>query len=203
MSSPPNSESSMSRRLQHRRNVLSGALASAAALTLGGCQPLSDQDWVKSIIGLGEAINLKVQRALLGSDTLAPEFTEADLSPIFKPNGTSDPEDEDYKALAEKEFADFKLGVGGLVDRPAELTLQELRTMPSRTQITRHDCVEGWSAIGQWKGVRLSAVLDRAKPQRTARYVVFHCADPMEPGGKSPYYESVDMDDAYHEQTIL
>ena len=139
----------MTRPLQHRRNVLSGALAGAAGLMLGGCQPLSDKSWVKSIIGLGEAINYRVQRALLGSDTLAPEFTEADLSPIFKPNGTSDPDDEDYKALAAKKFADFKLAVGGLVDRPAELTLQELRAMPSRTQITRHDCVEGWSAIGK------------------------------------------------------
>src|SRR6476661_1126231 len=99
MSSPPESESFMSRRLQHRRNVLRGALAGAAGLTLGGCRPVSDMSWVKSIVGLGEAINYKVQRALLGMDTLAPEFTEADLSPIFKPNGTSDPDDEDYKAL--------------------------------------------------------------------------------------------------------
>src|SRR4051812_30233197 len=205
MSSPPNNESSMSRRLQHRRNVLSGAVASAAALALGGCQPLSDKSWVKSIIGLGEAINLKVQRALLGSDTLAPEFTEADLSPIFKPNGTSDPEDEDYKALAEKEFADFKLVVGGLVDRPAELTLQELRAMPSRTQITRHDCVEGWSAIGKWKGVPLAAVLDRVGVKAQARYVVFYCFDTMEEGAKDPvrYYESIDLIDARHPQTIL
>src|SRR4051794_12272058 len=190
MSSPPNSESSMSRRLQHRRNVLSGALASAAALTLGGCQPLSDQDWVKSIIGLGEAINLKVQRALLGSDTLAPEFTEADLSPIFKPNGTSDPDDEDYKALATRGFADFKLMVGGLVDRLSELTLQELRAMPSRTQITRHDCVEGWSAIGKWKGVPLAAILNRVGVKSEARFVVFFCFDTMEDAAKGPirYY---------------
>jgi len=195
----------MSRRLQHRRNVLSGALAGAAALTLGGCQPLSDQGWVKSIIGLGEAINLKVQRALLGSDTLAPEFTEADLSPIFKPNGTSDPEDEDYKALAEKEFADFKLVVGGLVDRPAELTLPELRAMPSRTQITRHDCVEGWSAIGKWKGAPLAAVLDRVGVKSEARFVVFYCFDTMEDAAKGPvrYYESIDLIDARHPQTIL
>src|SRR4051812_11503864 len=203
MSSPPNSESSMSRRLLHRRNVLSGALASAAGLTLGGCQPLSDKGWVKSIIGFGEAINLKVQRALLGSDTLAREFTEADLSPIFKPNGTSDPQDEDYKALVGKEFADFRLVVSGLVDRPAELTLQELRAMPSRSQITRHDCVEGWSAIGKWKGVPLAAVLELVKPLPQARYVVFWCADSMEGGPDSRYYESIDLDDAYHPQTLL
>src|SRR6187399_1079402 len=195
----------MTRPLQHRRNVLSGALAGAAGLMLGGCQPLSDKSWVKSIIGLGEAINYRVQRALLGSDTLAPEFTEADLSPIFKPNGTSDPDDEDYKALAAKKFADFKLAVGGLVDRPAELTLQELRAMPSRTQITRHDCVEGWSAIGKWKGVPLAAILDRAGVKPQARFVVFFCFDTMEEGGKGPvrYYESIDLIDARHPQTIL
>jgi DMSO/TMAO reductase YedYZ molybdopterin-dependent catalytic subunit len=195
----------MSRRLQHRRNVLRGALASAAAVTLGGCQPLSDQSWVKSVISLGEAINYKVQRALLGSDTLAPEFTEADLSPIFKPNGSFDPQDEDYKALAATKFAGFKLVVGGLVDRPAELTLQELRAMPSRTQITRHDCVEGWSAIGKWKGVPLAAILDRVGVKPQARFVVFSCFDTMEEGAKGPlrYYESIDLIDARHPQTIL
>jgi DMSO/TMAO reductase YedYZ molybdopterin-dependent catalytic subunit len=195
----------MNRRLQHRRNVLRGALASAAGLTLGGCQPLSDKGWVKGIISLGEAINYKVQRALLGSDTLAPEFTEADLSPIFKPNGTFDPQDEDYKALAANRFADFKLVVSGLVDRPAELTLQELRAMPSRTQITRHDCVEGWSAIGKWKGAPLAAILDRVSVKPEARFVVFFCFDTMEQGAKGParYYESIDLVDARHPQTIL
>jgi DMSO/TMAO reductase YedYZ molybdopterin-dependent catalytic subunit len=194
----------MSLHIHHRRSVLRGALASAAGLTLGGCQPLSDKEWVKSIIGLGEAINYRIHRALLGSDTLAPEFTEADLSPIFKPNGSFDPQDEDYKALAAKRFADFKLAVGGLVDRPSELTLQELRAMPSRTQITRHDCVEGWSAIGKWKGVPLAAVLDRVGVKPEARYVVFFCFDTME-GEKSPvrYYESIDLVDARHPQTIL
>jgi DMSO/TMAO reductase YedYZ molybdopterin-dependent catalytic subunit len=74
--------------------------------------------------------------------------------------------------------------------------------MPSRTQITRHDCVEGWSAIGKWKGVPLASVLALARPTATARYVVFHCADPMDEMG-AKYYESIDFDDAYHQQTIL
>lgn len=92
----------MSATMPHRRNVLRGALGSTAALMLGGCEPVSGKGWVKSIIGVGEAINLKVQRAILSANTLAPEFTEADLSPIFKPNGTSDPTDENYKALAKR-----------------------------------------------------------------------------------------------------
>lgn len=195
----------MNRHIPHRRGVLRGALGSAAALMLGACQPMSEQEWVKRVLGLGETMNLKVQRAILGSDTLAPEFTEADLSPIFKSNGTSDPSDEGYKALAKKNFAEFKLIVEGLVEKRAELTLKDLRAMASRTQITRHDCVEGWSAIGKWKGVPLAAVLDRVGVKPEARYVVFHCADTMEKGASGPvrYYETLDLIDGRHPQTIL
>jgi DMSO/TMAO reductase YedYZ molybdopterin-dependent catalytic subunit len=72
--------------------------------------------------------------------------------------------------------------------------------MPSRTQITRHDCVEGWSAIAKWTGVPLHEILARVQPEPSARYVVFHCADPMQPNGTQPYYESIDMIDAHHPQ---
>lgn len=85
---------------------------------------------------------------------------------------------------------------------PAGFTLEELRAMPSRTQITRHDCVEGWSAIGKWTGVPLSHVLALVRPRPEARYVVFYCADPMNAAGER-YYESIDMEDALHPQTIL
>ena len=74
--------------------------------------------------------------------------------------------------------------------------------MPTRTQITRHDCVEGWSAIGQWRGVPLSNVLNLAQISPRARFVVFHCADRLE-RGEDPYYESIDLIDAFHPQTIL
>ncbi len=74
--------------------------------------------------------------------------------------------------------------------------------LPSRTQITRHDCVEGWSAIGKWKGARLGALLERVGPQPAARYLVFHCADPMDDNG-TLYYESIDLEDARHPQTLL
>jgi DMSO/TMAO reductase YedYZ molybdopterin-dependent catalytic subunit len=114
------------------------------------------------------------------------------------------PEGDAYQALAKSGFAGWKLDVGGLVDRPTQISLAELKAMPRRTQITRHDCVEGWSAIGKWTGVPLSNVLALVKPQSNARYVVFHCADAMS-GGLTPeyYYESIDMDDAVHRQTIL
>jgi DMSO/TMAO reductase YedYZ molybdopterin-dependent catalytic subunit len=85
------------------------------------------------------------------------------------------------------------------------LSIAELRAMPSRTQITRHDCVEGWSCIGKWKGVQLSALLDRARLKPNARYVVFYCADNLFATGddKDKYYESIGLEDAYHPQTIL
>ncbi|MFM2287519.1 MAG: hypothetical protein RL684_662, partial [Pseudomonadota bacterium] len=107
-----------------------------------------------------------------------------------------------YQALASNGFADYRLEVGGLVAQPAAFSLAELRALPSRTQITRHDCVEGWSAIGKWTGAKLGALLERVQPKPEARYVVFHCADPMDEAG-TKYYESIDMDDAWHPQTIL
>jgi DMSO/TMAO reductase YedYZ molybdopterin-dependent catalytic subunit len=82
-------------------------------------------------------------------------------------------------------------------------SLGDIRALPSRTQTTRHDCVEGWSAIGEWKGARLSALLEAVRLKPTVRFVIFHCADPMEEDGSSPYYESIDMEDAFHPQTIL
>ena len=95
--------------------------------------------------------------------------------------------------------------VDGLVEQPLSLSLAELRALPSRTQITRHDCVEGWSSIGKWKGARLGPLLDQAGLKPNARYIVFHCADTLEQtlDGSGQYYESIDLIDAYHPQTIL
>ena len=90
------------------------------------------------------------------------------------------PDDPAYVAMAANGFADWRLKVDGLVETPAEFSLADLRAMPSRTQITRHDCVEGWSCIGKWKGVPLGHVLEQAKLKPEARYLVFHCADALE-----------------------
>ena len=108
-----------------------------------------------------------------------------------------------YRQLAQNAFADYRLVVDGLVDAPASLSLAEIRALPSRTQITRHDCVEGWSAIAKWKGVKLAALLESVRPKPGARFVVFHCADPMASDGTDLYYESIDLEDAFHSQTIL
>jgi DMSO/TMAO reductase YedYZ molybdopterin-dependent catalytic subunit len=133
---------------------------------------------------------------------MAQEFSESDLSPFFRSNGTSDPDNPEYQALAANHFIDYRLQVGGLVARPRAYSLDALKALPSRTQITRHDCVEGWSAIGKWKGVQLSRVLEQVEPLPSAKYVVFYCADPMNARG-TRYYESIDMEDAWHAQTLL
>jgi len=189
-----------------RRGFLARGLAIAGASLLGGCDSeLSEQPWVKRILDSAEALTRVTQRALISPTALAREYSEADISKEFKANGSTDPDDEGYKAHAANGFADWKLKVGGLVGQPLELSLPDLRAMPARTQITRHDCVEGWSCIGKWTGVPLKALLDKAGIQPSARYIVFYCADDLGQIGddSGKYYESVGLQDAFHPQTIL
>jgi DMSO/TMAO reductase YedYZ molybdopterin-dependent catalytic subunit len=149
---------------------------------------------------MGEEMNRASQRALIDRNALAREFSRADLSPYFRPNGTRLPVGADYAAHAASGFADWRVKVSGLVARPLSLSMADIRAMPQRTQITRHDCVEGWSAIGQWTGVQLGRILEAAGVKDGARYIVFRCADRI---GGALYYESCDMIDARHPQTIL
>lgn len=192
----------MSRHENNRRRFLRNALAAGSALLLSGCERLSRSDWFTAVLDSAERLTLGAQRLLLPRQAMAQEFAEADLSPEFRSNGTSNPADPVYQALAANDFADYRLQVGGRVAQPHAYSLDELKALPSRTQITRHDCVEGWSAIGKWKGVPLARVLEQVKPHSSARYVVFYCADPMDDLG-TRYYESIDMEDAWHAQTLL
>jgi DMSO/TMAO reductase YedYZ molybdopterin-dependent catalytic subunit len=184
-----------------RRRFLTRLLAGTAASLVAGCDTATRSPWLHKLLRLGERANGVAQRLVTSRKSMAQEFSAADISPEFRSNGTANPATREYQALAADQFRNWRLRIDGLVQKPLALTLAELRSMPSRTQITRHDCVEGWSAIGKWTGVPLSAVLNRVEPQAAARYVVFHCADPMDDG--KPYYESIDFDDAYHPQTIL
>ena len=186
-----------------RRRFFERALGAAGALALSGCDALSQTQWFPKVLASGEALSHTVQHLIASRRSMAQEFGEADLSPSFRSNGTSMPDNPQYQALAAEGFAQYRLEVGGLVEKAASLSLAELRALPSRTQITRHDCVEGWSAIGKWKGARLAALLEQVRPRPEARFVMFYCADPMERDGTSPYYESIDMEDALHPQTLL
>ncbi len=173
-------------------------------MAVAGCDRIAGSGPGRSVLASAEALTHWVQR-WLAPHALAREYTEADLSPAFRANGTDNPDTPEYNALAADGFRAWRLAVGGLVERPQRLSLDELRALPARTQITRHDCVEGWSCIGKWRGVPLAALLDRAGLKPAARYVVFHCADrlPGAFGTADPYYESIGLDEAVHPQTIL
>ncbi len=188
-----------------RRRFLRNALTIAGVGLLAGCDRLSQTEWVPDVLGKAETLSHAVQRALT-RNALAREYNEADISPVFRANGSTNPQTPEYLSLAKNDFRDYRLTVGGLVAHPLSFSLEQLRALPPRTQITRHDCVEGWSVIGKWKGVQLSRVLELAKPRGNARYVVFRCFDRMDDGGLdggTPYYESIGFDDAYHPQTLL
>lgn len=192
------------KRLTRRRFLLGGALG-AGAVALAGCDAGGADTPTARLLQSAEALTLRAQRGLQGRTALAREYTEADISPRFRVNGTSMPDSEAYAALLDSRFAHWRLKVDGLVARPMEFSLAALKLMPSRTQITRHDCVEGWSAIGKWTGVPLGDILRATGLLAGARYAVFHCADELETtlDGSGRYYESIDLVDAFHPQTIL
>ena len=190
----------MSDRLQLPRRRFLSIAASAGAGLLAGCDALSNRQGFVDVLSAAEPLNRTVQRFLSG-DRLVREYPASMISPSFRPNGSINPQTPEYLALRESGFAGYQLRLRGLVERPMEFTLDALRALPSRTQVTRHDCVEGWSAIGQWTGVPLAQLLSLAGIKPAARYAVFHCFDDLSNNG-GRYYESVDLRDALHPQTI-
>jgi DMSO/TMAO reductase YedYZ molybdopterin-dependent catalytic subunit len=186
------------RFISRRVLIRTGALG-AGGLLLSGCDSLNSSAGFRGILQAAEGLHMGSQR-LLGGQALAREFPESAMSPMFRANGNREVADSDYRGHLASGFANWTLRVDGLVARPLALPLAALQALPQREQITRHDCVEGWSAIGKWQGPQLSRVLDLAGLSDRARYLVFHCADRF---GSTPYYESIDMVDALHPQTIL
>jgi DMSO/TMAO reductase YedYZ molybdopterin-dependent catalytic subunit len=190
-----------------RRRFLRLAVGSALPGALAGCDRLAGSDTFNDTLRNAQYLSRRAQALLTGADAMAQEFTEDDIADEFRSNGTAMPDSQLYRQLLAGEFRAWRLRVGGLVARPAQYSLAELQAMPSRTQITRHDCVEGWSVIGKWTGLPLKALLTRAQPLPQARYVVFHCFDPMDGSDvqapQSTYYESIDLVEAAHPQTIL
>jgi DMSO/TMAO reductase YedYZ molybdopterin-dependent catalytic subunit len=190
----------MSSPIVSRRSLITGLTASAAGL-LTGCDSLARDERFRKALFSAENMHKWLQRSLQDRQALAQEFRADQRSRFFRGNGTLNPNTEDYKALWRSDFADWRLRVDGLVARPLSISLAQLHAMPHRVQTTRHDCVEGWSAIGTWRGVPLKIVLDAAQLSTRAKYLVFHCMDDM--GGGATYYESIDMIDAFHPQTVL
>jgi DMSO/TMAO reductase YedYZ molybdopterin-dependent catalytic subunit len=188
-----------------RRNLLIDGLQAASLVVLSGCEKmfdsLSQNKNVQSLLELAENGSRRAQRLLTRRNKLAKEFEAKDISPKFRANGNPPPITMDYTTDAQNHWTRWRLEVSGLVKQPASFSLADLQAMPSRTQITRHDCVEGWSVIGKWKGVRLEEIINRVQPATDARYVVFRCMDTDSDGVN--YFESIDMIDAVHPQTIL
>jgi DMSO/TMAO reductase YedYZ molybdopterin-dependent catalytic subunit len=177
------------------------ALVGMGATLLTGCDRLGENPDFAKLLSLGETGNFHIQRALTDRMALAPEYRPDQMSPRFQANGTREPKGLDYARAAAEGFANWQIVVDGLVERPQAFTLGQIKSLPTRTQITRHDCVEGWSAIGQWTGPTVSQILNHVRLKPDARFIIFHCADIM--GGGQRYYESLDLVDAFHTQTIL
>jgi DMSO/TMAO reductase YedYZ molybdopterin-dependent catalytic subunit len=195
-----------------RRTFLRLGLASVGTAMLSACERLASSESVVGVMKSAAKLSGSVQKLVAPRKAMAQEFTEADIRGSFRSNGTTLPSGKKYKDLMQDNFANWKLEIGGMVEKPMQFGLAELKAMQSRTQITRHDCVEGWSSIAKWKGVPLHQLLALVKPLPGAQYVLFRCADPMDeldddeeedPLDDSTYYESIDLDDAWHAQTIL
>lgn len=183
-----------------RRRLIGSIGASAGGLLLSGCDRIAASPSVQNVLGAGEGLTMRAQRLLADRTALAREFSSLDMSPVFRTNGNTAPTANQYESHAAENFVNWRLVVDGMVRSPLSLSMTQIKAMPARTQITRHDCVEGWSAIGKWTGLPLKLALDAAGVLASARYVVFHCADDFD---GDPYYESIDLIDAYHPQTIL
>jgi DMSO/TMAO reductase YedYZ molybdopterin-dependent catalytic subunit len=178
-----------------------GLFLASAASALAGCGPIgsafNNNDNVRRILASAEGLN----HLLIGTRGLAREYRDSDVDRNFRVNGFATPSDARYTDLVARNFAPYRLIVDGAVEHVAAFSLAQLHRMPQQTQITRHDCVEGWSAIGKWSGVALRGLLDMVGLRNDARYVVFRCMD--NDGSGNLYYESLDIHQAHHPQALL
>lgn len=197
------------RRLITRRNFLAASAAAGSGLVLAGCDQFDFLGQrghpLRQAMEQANVLTYRAQRALVGDSVLAREYASSEIRQGMRPNGSVEPSTPEYMFLRMKDFADYRLTVKGLVEREVSFSLAELRNMPGQSQITRHDCVEGWSAIAKWTGTRLGPILDMAGVKPQARFCVYRCFDNIQrtAEGDILYYESSDLIDAYHPQTIL
>ncbi len=184
-----------SRRITRRRALAS--FPALGGLVASGCSELFTPPTIRGgLIGAADVLTMSTSRWLLRDQPLAREFGRDEIAPNFPTWGQTNPSDEMYQQHLREGFLHWSLPVGGLVERPRSFSLDELKRLPSRTQITAHVCEQGWSAIAEWTGVPLAQVLEAAGGvTAAARYVVFRAVD--------RWYESIDMFDVVHPQTIL
>jgi DMSO/TMAO reductase YedYZ molybdopterin-dependent catalytic subunit len=199
----------MSRLIVNRRRFLLGSAAVGSGLALSGCNQFDflaqRGNPVREVIEHANVLTYSAQRALIGDQVLAREYGQSEIRQGMKPNGSTEPTTMEYMFLRQANFEPYRLTIKGMVEREVSFSLAELRNMPARTQITRHDCVEGWSCIAKWTGTPLGPVLDQAGVKPGARFAVYHCFDNIQRtlSGDILYYTSSDLVDAYHPQSIL
>ena len=195
----------MSRLLTRRALVTAGLTSAAGATGLGAAihYSLIPPDH-GGILGIGETLTYSAQRLLTSGHSLAREFRRSEISKAAVVNGPA-PVDEKYHGLLANGFKDWRLQVEGLIARPTSFSLEELKRLPAESHIMLHACEQGWSYIAEWTGVRLSSVLDLVKTRPEARYVVFlPFANPRQTTGEvRVQWDSIDMADALHPQTLL
>ncbi len=189
----------MSKFLTRRSLITTGLATAAGATGLAAAARLADRYGLippdhGGIYGVGETLTYASQRLLMSHHSLAREFDRSQISKVAPVNGDP-PEKESYRRLLAGGFADWQLTVDGLVARPASFSLAELKRYPSRAQITHQACEEGWSFIAEWTGVPLADILNLVGVLPQARYVVFFPFDES--------WDSLDMPDAWHPQTLL
>jgi DMSO/TMAO reductase YedYZ molybdopterin-dependent catalytic subunit len=175
-------------------------VASAASSALAACSPIGtalNGGAFHRLLGAAEPLD----EALIGTRGLAQTYPKSAISPDFRVNSLPTPSSAQYAQFVATHFHSYRLVVDGSVEHPQAFSLGRLRAMSQTSEITRHDCIEGWSAIAQWSGVRMSEVLAIVNPRRDARYVVFYCMDRDEQSIQ--YYESLDLHQANHPQTLL
>jgi len=185
--------------LSRRKLIVTGLATAAGASGLAVASKLADRYGLIApdhggLFGGGEALTYATHR-LLTRHSLAREFSPSQISKAPFANGIP-PQDADFKRLQAGAFADWQLAVDGMVARPASFSLAQLKSYPSRSQITHLACEEGWSFIAEWAGVPLSHVLNVVGILPQARYVVYSSID-------RNWWDSVDMDDALHPQTLI
>jgi DMSO/TMAO reductase YedYZ molybdopterin-dependent catalytic subunit len=196
----------MSKLFSRRKLITTGLATAAGASGLAVAARLADRYGLippdhGGIYGVGETLTYAGQRLLMANHSLAREFNRSQISKSVPIDGKP-PENENYQRLLAGKFADWRLKVDGLVARPSFFSLAELKSYPSRTQITHQACEEGWSFIAEWTGVPLSYVLNLAGVLPQARYIVFFSfPEKSFPLGKK--WGSIDMLDAWHPQTLL
>jgi DMSO/TMAO reductase YedYZ molybdopterin-dependent catalytic subunit len=175
-------------------------LVHVAATTLSYRRPREVQVGIQALID-------PLRTALFGHQTSRQRYLSADCSPYFWLNGRP-PKEESYLTLARNEFVNYRLEVGGLIQRPLQLGLAQLRAMPKQTQITKHCCIQGWTGVAEWGGVPFRHIIDLCQPSPSARYAVFFGFDDKStsephPKGTGYYYGTVRMQLAMHPETIL